>query len=212
MRYILSICLVFFIMSVCVDGASVAEKPGLVAHYYKDHKNWKGNWPDTESKPDVSPDGWTFTEYKYSRTEPLVNHLFSKRGWFSVRWKGYIDTAPGDRRESDKPGDSDEIHEYKFEVFADDGCRVFIDGKPIISDWRARWEKSPEATRTSSVVKLKDGKHRIVIEYFQGQSLKSSDKDPMKLYWSSPSRGIPMQIIPASHFSHAEEDRKNISR
>jgi hypothetical protein len=205
MRYIVIACLIALGITAFGGDAERGSKTGLVAHYYKDHKYWKGHWPDTVSIPDVDPKHWTFTEYKYSRVEPLVNHLFARKGWFTVRWVGYLDTSP---RTVEKDGKQ----EYKFEIFADDGCRLFIDGKMIIDDWKACWEKTPEAHRKSMSIKLLPGKHRIVVEYFQGQSLKSHDRDPMKLYWSCASRGIPKQIIPASHLSHTEEDKKSTSR
>lgn len=202
------------VLAATVFGGDTEPKSytGLVAHYYKDHKNWKGHWPNMSSIPDVDPKGWTFTEYKYSRVEPVVNHLFVRRGWFTVRWVGYIDTAP---RAVKKRGGTEQPvgeHEYKFEIFADDGCRLFIDGKKVIDDWRACWEGAPKARRESKPIKLSTGKHRIVVEYFQGQSLKKDDKDPMKLYWSCASRGIPKQIVPASHLSHTESEKKNKSK
>lgn len=215
MRYITMACAVVLAAGVFAVGAEQkSHKEGLVAHYYKDHKNWKGHWPDTSSVPDVDPKNWTFTEYRYSRVEPLVNHLFAKKGWFTVRWVGYLDTAPradkkdGETKEEEGSGE----REYKFEIFADDGCRLFIDGKKVIDDWRACWEKTPEAHRESKPIKLSAGKHRIVVEYFEGQNLKKDDKDPMKLYWSCSSRGIPKQIVPASHLSHTEDDKKSTRR
>lgn len=205
MRYVMAACAVALAVTVFADDGGHKDHTGLVAHYYKDHKNWNGHWPDSESVPDVDPRNWTFTKYKYSRVEPLVNHLFIRKGWFSVRWVGYLDTAPGHSGKDDG-GE----HEYTFEIFADDGCRLFIDGKIIIDDWQACWEKTPQAVRKSVPVKLSSGKHRIVVEYFQGQSLKKWDRDPMKLYWSCVSRHIPRQIVPASHFSHTESDKKRV--
>lgn len=212
MRYITIACVIVLAAGVFVDGGEQKDRRGLVAHYYKDHKNWKGHWPDTLSVPDVNPKKWTFTEYRYSRVEPVVNHLFVRRGWFTVRWVGYLDTNPRVDKKSGGTEQPSGEREYNFEIFADDGCRLFIDGKRIIDDWQACWEKTPEARRTSGPVKLSPGKHRIVVEYFQGQSLNKGDKDPMKLYWSCASRDIPKQIIPAAHLSHTESDEKNKSR
>jgi hypothetical protein len=51
-----------------------------------------------------------------------------------------------------------------------------------------------------------------VVEYFQGQSLKGDDKDPMKLYWKCKERKIPLQIVPASHLYHTRKDKTSSSR
>lgn len=381
-------------------------KSGLVAHYFADPEEWNGKWPNESDKPNDDPGNWTFTSYKYSRVEPVINHLFIKKGWFSVRWTGWLDpTNPGkdndgqidfdidggrmvptksfkaqvtilgvalesggkllpvtvkvevgdktyqpwgmfDRpdkanvndgknprtykiastfpagypvsitaaswatayagrtrnqsswnpllqvgpgsnsanlrvlRDGDhiddlpgfggqspivsfvkpfvtggkvklEPGQALFLYElgttnmyaqtadyqdlavlvtisdaegpsavtgkknegdeatgeadYFFEILADDGCRLIIDGKTLINDWQARWEKDPLALRKAKGVRLNDGKHQIVVEYFQGQSLKQDDHDPIKLYWSCPARKVTRQLIPASHFSHGEE-------
>jgi len=169
---------------------------GLVAHYYRDNPNWNGNWPD-DGTPTVNANGFTFTKYAYSRVEPLVNHLFIKRGWFSVRWKGTITTKAKAHQDMEA--------EYTFHIWADDGCRLIIDGKTIIDSWIPAWEMAPESHR-KAMVKLTPGEHSIVVEYFQGPSLKKKDHDPIKVYWECPARKIPKQIIPASHFSHSAED------
>jgi len=305
-----------------------AREPGLVAHYFCDSPNWDGNWPDSVSTPPVDPVDWTFTEYRYSRVEPIVNHEFSRRGWFSVRWVGLFDTAvtEADRhpnaavsaridldatnppshefslrmadgrtvsmedvsrsgftgcvgvatqvllsarviRETPdlwvdgapyplKPGEQHEIRSaqmqvdvsrvvadgastattwrltieaagaamscrphgapmscavgppddsmtpYLFEIHADDGCRLYIDGKPVIDDWSPCWEAMPHAMRRSKPVLLKEGLHEITVEYFQGQSLTDGDFDPMRLFWSCPAKDVPRQIIRPEHFSH----------
>jgi len=116
-----------------------------------------------------------------------------------VRWIGQLDTGTGNKK--------DQAANYTFHIWADDGCRLYIDGKQLIDSWVPTWEKDPKSHRKATV-KLNPGKHKIVIEYFQGESLKKKDKDPIKLYWSCPERKIPEQIIPASHFSHTLEDFK----
>lgn len=376
------------------------RRRGLAAHYFSDPINWAGHWPDTVSVPKVDPNDWTFSNYAYSRIEPLVNHRFVKEGWFTVRWTGLFDptkvdkddgnidfdindqqviptrayktditilgsalTLEGDnlpvtvrirvgdttyepwgqyidaehanvndnanprtflvpgtteektpitvkacswtktsrfriRRRSqwkellevgsdsqsanlvvlrdgddvpgapgmsgqdpavhfvrdyiengkmrlgahqaiflfelgttklrsgaadfqdlvvlvsliempsatpEEPESFTEGHEYFFSVLADDGCRLFIDGKPLIDDWRPCWEKAPDALRKAKPITLGPGKHSITIEYFQGQSLKNHDSDPIKFFWFCPTRHIPKQIVPASCFTHLPE-------
>ncbi|HPD14963.1 MAG TPA: PA14 domain-containing protein [Planctomycetota bacterium] len=173
-------------------------KQGLVAHYYQDPQFWGGNWPDGVSVPKVNPADWTFTTYAYSRVEPLINHLFIRNGWFSIRWVGYINIEPGASGEHKA---SDPVN-VGFELWADDGARLFIDGQKLIDDWRARWEKTPQSRRKAAAT-LTPGYHRIVIEYFQGQSLEKDDHDPAKLYWTIGGR---RQIVPASHLFHTDED------
>ena len=189
------------------DGKKDGHKSGLVAHYFKDPTNWDGNWPDGVSVPKVNPVDWTFTQYAYSRVEPLVNHLFINEGWFTIRWVGYLDTAA-----LRKTGKAPEDDTLVFSVWADDGCRLFIDGEELIDDWRACAEDSAGARRVAAPIKLSTGKHRIVIEYFQGQSLKKKDKDPIKIYWSSQTADIPRQVIPSAAFMHTEDDLKSLKR
>ncbi len=195
------------------NGApEVKRDAGLVAHYFKDPTEWDGNWKEGE-KPVVDPLNWTFREYKYSRIEPLVNHSFIRRGWFSVRWIGSVDLAPGNSGQSG-PNDPKakgvvipaEGVEVTFDLWCDDGARMFLDGEKVIDDWRpCAAELEPAAHRVAKV-KLTPGPHKIVIEYFQGESLQNDDKDPAKLYWSCDALNMKKQIVAASHFSHTEED------
>jgi len=186
------------------DGGGGRDmKQGLMAHYFKDPTEWDGNWKQG-AKPTVQAKDWTFREYKYSRKEPLINHCFVKRGWFSIRWTGYFKIPPA---VTDKHGDAVEV---SFDFWADDGARLFIDGKQLIDDWRPCAEDEPGSHRKGTV-KLDSGYHRIVVEYFQGESLQKNDNDPAKLYWDIPSLKIKHQIIPASHFFHTDEDEADIT-
>jgi hypothetical protein len=339
-------CTSFLVSLLLLGNIFTAEaasnlRAGLVAHYFKDADNWDGNWPDTISVPAVAPKDWTFTDYRYSRVEPVINHLFEKQGWFSVRWTGWIDTsiknnkdatssvrglinvnprnkeggefyitletgrsitrddlkatapdylgmatwahfnpkgnantnslivdgaiyplrngesydvisegmtvklyndsrnakgeamgkwwleieaehalifsgvaATAQSEKADTPAKkavSDGNSTYVFEMLADDGCRLFIDNKPVIDSWQPCWEGSPDAVRRKEV-ELDSGRHRFVVEYFQGQSLEGDDKDPIKLFWSCAARGIPRQLISSSHFSHTKADTTSSGR
>lgn len=188
-------------------GAPSADKPGqghdefqagLVAHYFTDPEYWAGNWPDSVGTPTVAATNWTFTNYASTRVEPLLNNWFIRHGWFTVRWQGYLDTLPGHA----KP---DEPATYKFHLWADDGCRLLLDGKVVVDSWQPTWHAAPESHRYAEV-ELTPGRHRIVVEYFQGQSLPKQDRDPLKLYWECAARQLPEQIIPASHFTHTAAD------
>lgn len=201
MRTLVAVVLVLGLVSLAFAGGPREYRQGLVAHYYQDPQYWGGNWPDDVSVPAVSPLDWTFTEYAYSRVEPLINHLFIRNGWFTVRWAGYINVQPGATGEVN-PENSNAPIEVGFELWMDDGARLFIDGEKLIDSWKACWEKLPESHRRCTVT-LTPGYHRIVVEYFQGQSLDKDDADPAKLYWTI---GGKQQIVPASHLFHTDED------
>jgi hypothetical protein len=92
--------------------------------------------------------------------------------------------------------------EFVFEIHADDGCRLYIDGKALIDDFVPCWEQSSRSLRRSPPVLLSDGLHEITVEYFQGQSLEDGDADPMRLYWLCPQKNLPRQLVRPTHFFH----------
>lgn len=193
-------------------GASPAErvyKNGLVAHYFQDPVEWDGSWIDG-TNPTVEAKDYTFRQYGYSRVEPLINHLFVKRGWFSVRWVGYV-VVPGKLSELDANISSDKDKsvtgkiKVDFEFWADDGARMWIDGNQVINDWRPMWEKLNEAHRCATV-ELAPGPHRLVVEYFEGQALHDGDSDPAKLSWTIKDLDVKPQIIPASRYKYTDAD------
>ncbi|MHC4886343.1 MAG: PA14 domain-containing protein [Planctomycetota bacterium] len=180
--------------------AADGTRAGLVAHYYRDQDSWDGKWPQAKAGNRELPKKHTYSNYKYSRIEPLINHRFIKRGWFTIRWTGYLKTHSGHGKEKATA----KATTYTFHLWADDGCRLSIDGKRVIDDWRPCAEDDPAAIRTATV-KLTPGLHAIAVEYFQGESLTKQDKDPIKLYWSCPDRKLKKQIIPAAHFCHRRD-------
>jgi hypothetical protein len=184
------------VLVAALSGAAPAAEyqPGLAAHYYKDLPNWDGLWPSDTDTPLADPKACTFTEFKYTRVEPVVNHLFVRSGWFSVRWVGYVD-VPGT-----------EANTFLFEVWADDGCRLQIDDTVLVNSWYACPEDIDESHRTASAT-LTPGKHRIIVEYFQGQSLDEGDHDPIKLYWQCFKLNIAREVVPEGRLSHKEEDK-----
>lgn len=171
-------------------------RQGLAAHYFRDPVEWDGHWA-AGTKPTVEAKDWTFREYKYSRLEPLVNHLFIRRGWFSVRWIGYLKVP--------EPKDGGAEVDLNIELWMDDGARLFVDGQSLIDDWVPCPEDIPEAHRIAKMT-LTPGFHRIVIEYFQGESLENQDHDPAKCFWSSKALGLKRTIVPASRFFHTAAD------
>jgi len=190
------------------ESTNKTMQQGLVAHYFRDPINWNGAWPDEKDTPSASPLKFTFTTYSYSRVEPLINHHFINEGWFSVRWVGYFDLSATARVKG-----TNEAPEVVFTIWADDGCRLFVDGVNRIDSWNACWDKTDASWRTSSPIALADGPHRIVVEYFQGLSQKKDDTDPIKLYWTCPGRRVDkVQIIPAAYFSHTDADMTTSAR
>ena len=96
---------------------------------------------------------------------------------FSVRWTGKL-TAPS-------PGT------YTLALSADDGCRMFIDGKMVIDHWVESQE-----TPISVALDLKAGEtHDIQVEYFQ-----AGGEAVAKLNWLRPGK---------NRFAQAEEAAKS---
>lgn len=80
------------------------------------------------------------------RTDPIPGLNMDH---FSARWTGFIQTH--------RAGN------YKFQLQADDGMRMWIDGKQVIDDWKAR----PAETKTATVKLPAETRVPIKIEYFQ---------------------------------------------
>ncbi|MEI6915645.1 MAG: PA14 domain-containing protein, partial [Armatimonadota bacterium] len=94
---------------------------------------------------------------------------------YSIRWEGKLSI----------PADGD----YKFIARADDGVRLWIDGKQIIDEWD---QHAP--TDFPGTISLTKGEHDIRMDYFQliGGAC-------IKLSWEGP--GIKNQVIPAESLS-----------
>jgi hypothetical protein len=93
---------------------------------------------------------------------------------FSVRWTGKV-TAPTNG-------------EYTFATTADDGVRLWVDGKQLVNNWTTH-----ATQRDEGKIYLTAGQHDIRLEYFEewGGAV-------AKLSWSGP--GFGDQIIPANAF------------
>ena len=94
---------------------------------------------------------------------------------FSVRWKGMIKPA--------HPGN------YTFYTSTDDGVRLWVDGELLVDRWT-----NQSVTEASGTIHLADGKHDIVMEYYENGGLASA-----KLSWSGPN--LPKTTIPARNLS-----------
>jgi GH43 family beta-xylosidase len=92
---------------------------------------------------------------------------------FSARWTGQIQPRYSET--------------YTFQTYADDGVRVWVDGKKIIDGWKDR-----PATADQGTIKLEAGKkYDIRVEYFD-----NVNEARLALYWLSPSQ--PFEPIPQS--------------
>lgn len=90
---------------------------------------------------------------------------------FAARWSGTFEaTVAG---------------EYEFSTWSDDGVRLFINDKKVVDDW----ENHPP-TENRATVQLAPGRHRIRLEYFQGDGGAT-----MRLKWKTPG-GVGFENIP----------------
>lgn len=111
--------------------------PGLKAEYF-DNELMKGTPQATQTVPNIDFN-WP------GEPVPGVSHEH-----FSVRWTGKLHVP--------------QTGLYTFVMTADDGCRVYIDGKEVLAHW-----VNGSATPISGAVHLfASQQHDIRVEYFQG--------------------------------------------
>ena len=124
--------------SVFTQSATPGAEPGLRGEYFT-NSDLQGTPSATRTDPNIQF-GWSDKE------RPIgIPH-----DHFSVRWTGKL-TAPVSGS-------------YTFYLTADDGMRMYIDGKPLISHWRAS-----TASPFPGTMNLVAGKsYDVRIEYFQG--------------------------------------------
>lgn len=135
--------------------------------------------------------GREFTERLTGRIDPIVDFAWEDGEQpdpavpsdnFCVRWTGTIQIPKGGR--------------WNFFVASDDGCRLWIDGKPIIDAWTDR-----AVTESPGTTDLKSGKHELRLEYFQGGSGKA-----VHLSWEGP--GQEKAIIAAEFLTPPKDKEK----
>jgi hypothetical protein len=133
-----------------------------------------------------------FTGTDVQRVDPQVNFNFGtgkpiggiSAGTYSIRWTGQI-----------KPAFSEQ---YIFKITSDDGVRLWINHKPVISNWG----QIGLGTVTGHISLVANKKYDIQLEYRQKTGSAS-----VRLYWSSPSQ--PVQIIPQSRLFPADQNLKS---
>lgn len=109
--------------------------------------NWKGEyWNNRELKgaPALIRDDKNVA-FDWRKKSPAVGIL---EDGFSARWTRSLTFEGGN---------------YRFKARADDGVRIYVDGKLILNEWHPG-----EATQVySEKVKLSAGKHKVVVEYYE---------------------------------------------
>jgi hypothetical protein len=91
---------------------------------------------------------------------------------FSVRWTGQLQV--------------DVAETYTFELCADDGARLWLDGTMVVDAWNI-----PEACKEGTLA-LTRGRHDVKLEFFEDTGTAS-----VQWRWSSPS--IPLAIVPQEY-------------
>jgi len=113
-------------------------------------EHWRGEYfanKDLAGRPMVVRDeGSGSLDFDWQLARPHTD-CFNLNDNFSARWTRTVNFAAGT---------------YRFNVMADDGVRLFVDGKLVIDGWR------DQAARTYSAdLELSAGTHRIVLEYYE---------------------------------------------
>jgi len=110
---------------------------------------WTTNLPLFSELDAVAP-VYTTSLGVYSRFFTAgIPHITSRTEWFGVNYQGRFGV--------DKPG------KYEFNLLSDDGAKVYIDDKLIVSDDTLH---SPQRSRSKP--QLSTGAHSIRVSYFQG--------------------------------------------
>ena len=128
--------------------------------------------------------GRDFETYKCSRTDPNIDYTWTGEQVdprlpmgqpFSVRWTGFV-----------RPRYTET---YTIYTTSDDGVRLYIDGKLLITNWTIH-----PATENVITYPMEAGKeYAVKLEYFEQTGL---TREVMKLYWESPHQ--PKEYVPES--------------
>jgi hypothetical protein len=126
-------------------------------------------------------DGKNFEKQAFTRVDQIINFTWGNGSPgaplpvdnFSVRWSGFIEPY--------------ETGVYTFHTESDDGIRVSIGGRPIISAWldQTAGEHTGQATLTAGV------RTPIEIEYYERAYTATA-----RLSWQGPT--TPLEIVPRS--------------
>jgi hypothetical protein len=153
-----------------VNTETALEEPsagGLKAEYFDDQ--------DLQKPRLVRYDPTINFQWGLGAPDPSVNVDFS------ARWTGRIEPKYSET--------------YYFQTHAEDGVRVWIDGKPIID----RWVDNPPYLQEGKIDLKAGHRYDLRVEYHNkmGEAL-------MRLRWASASQ--PKQVVPASRLSPPVDD------
>ena len=106
--------------------------------------------------------GTAFNTFLLQRQDPRINFMWGLSGpyaggpifQFSARWQGNFNFSAGRNR---------------FTVTANQGARLYIDGKLVLNDWSTQPGASTDVVQT-----LTAGQHLITLEYFNGWDFASA--------------------------------------
>jgi len=132
--------------------------------------------------------GKDFRELKLTRIDPVIDFSWSTspckgvaKDAFSVRWTGRVEAERSEL--------------YTFHTLADDGARLWVDGRLIVNDWRSH---APEEHGGS--IRLEAGRrYDIRLEFFDDVS-----GAHVQLLWSSPS--TPKRLVPTGRLYPPSKD------
>lgn len=126
-----------------------------------------------------------FNIENHDYTETLPGIPFGLNEFYAIDFRGYI-LLP-------KTG------KYKFGLRSDDGSRMYIDGKQIVS---ANGIHNAKFVYTNTV-ELPEGPHKIRLQYFQGPGAWMA----LQLYWTPPG-DKDLSIVPEAAISGAGANEK----
>jgi hypothetical protein len=124
--------------------------------------NWKGEYFNNKNlsgRPAIiRDDGGGMIDLDWGLNAPNRDCLDAV-DVFSARWSRTVNFAVG---------------AHRFSVAADDGVRLFVDGKKLIDQWR---DQTPQNHTVD--IELSGGPHRVVLEYYENYGSGS-----VKLSWA----------------------------
>ncbi len=132
--------------------------------------------------------GRDFRELKLTRIDPVIDFSWNSspckgvaKDAFSVRWTGRVEAERSEL--------------YTFQTLADDGARLWIDGRLLVNDWRSH---PPEEHGGS--IRLEAGRrYDITLELFDNVG-----GSTIRLFWSSPS--TPKRLVPTGRLYPPAKD------